>query len=125
MTAPVEGARGVVVLPGVTRLEQLDLEDTLGAEVDFCAEDLDPDEHGEFLTAGAVVALSAMAIKALAVWLSKNRCHNAVVDEEVTVELPDGTRMTRRLRVSSTSASTLPDGVAAALEELARAPREE
>lgn len=111
-----------LIIPGVTRLEQLDLEDALAESVDFREEELPADQHGEFLTATAVVALSALAIKTLAVWLAKNRNRDNHVEEEVTLELPDGTRVTRRIKASSTSASQLPEAVSSALEDLVRTP---
>lgn len=111
-----------ILISGVTRLEQFDLEDALAENVEFRSETLGPDEHGEFLTAAAVVTLAGLAIRAVAVWLAKNRSRGDVVDEELTVELPDGTRITRRIRARSTSSSELPDGVVTALEEVARMP---
>jgi hypothetical protein len=111
-----------VIIPGVTRLEQLDLEDALAESVDFRPEEMGADQHGEFLTAVAVVTLSALAIKALAVWLAKNRSRDNLVEEEVTLELPEGTRMTRRIRAVSASASQLPEAVVSALQDLVRTP---
>ena len=49
------------------------------------AEELAPDQHGEFVIGVAVVALTALAIETLAVWLAKNRSQGNVVEEEVTL----------------------------------------
>lgn len=108
-----------IIIP-VTRIELLDLEETLHGAVERRDEALDPDQQGEFFTAAACVALTALAIKALSVWLAKNRGRDDRIEESIKVELPNGTVVTRTLAVTSTSKSELPESAASALEEIAR-----
>lgn len=113
----------LLLIPGVTPFEQLGLEEALPAGVEFRPEELPPDQHGEFLTATAVVAVSTLAIRAIAAWLAMNRSQDNTIEEEVEVELPSGVRVSRRLTVHSRTASELPAQTASALTELLQAGR--
>src|SRR4051794_23212504 len=98
-----------IIIPGMTKLEQLDLEEALQEEdVEFGEQQLPAGASGEFLTVVAVVTLSALAIKTLAVWLAKNRASDNQIDEWLEIEYPDGTRVRRHIKTSSKKASELP-----------------
>lgn len=108
----------LLLVPGLTPLEQLELEETLKQDVDFRPDELSPDQHGEFLTATAVVAVSTLAIKALAAWLAKSHGRDNTLEEQIEIELPDGTKISHKFAVKSRSASELPAETASALSEL-------
>lgn len=59
--------------------------------------EVDPTEHGEFLTATVVVILTISALKVLASWLSKTRERETLV-YTATVTTSDGRTATREIR---------------------------
>jgi hypothetical protein len=60
--------------------------------------------YGEFVTI-AVIVLAPIAIKALAVWLTKQR-RRAEVFDDVEIEYPNGSRVHRRLHIRMDSSTT-------------------
>ena len=94
-------------VPGLQKLDVMEMSDAFppGA-VTFADETLPGGKHGELATT-AVVVVSALAVKALATWLMKNRTTNRI---RKTVEIVDASGTTRKETIDvDLSSSAAPD----------------
>lgn len=113
MTEPA----GVIRVPGLTRLDQLELGDDLEpGSVKFENQELDGAKHGEPVSI-AIIAVSMVALKVLAAWLLKNS-DRQILEKKVELIGADGkSRRVETIRVDLRS-SQAPK--AAVLKELGR-----
>ena len=95
----------VIRIPELTKLEAHELSEELSDHVRFETQSMTTDRAGEPATLVAVVALSALAIKGISLWLLKRRSEGQV---ETIVELTrsDGSVERRTIRANFSSSDT-------------------
>ena len=90
-----------LVLRDTSQLDRFELEQLAGPGlVEIVEPTVDPNEHGEFLTAAAVIWLSAQGIRVLATWLNKRRSEEKVTVSG-TLRKPDGSEQEITINWSS------------------------
>lgn len=105
-------------LSGLSDLEVLDLEQSLGAGlVQRQARERGKYEAGALEPISATVILTGMAIQALAAWLLKNRKRQRF-RQQVNVEYPDGRKETRDIDIDLSEEEAKENVVKALLQQL-------
>jgi hypothetical protein len=97
MKSPIEAIR----VPGLTRLDKLELEKELAPGSVTFKDELSDAAHGEPLTT-AVVIVSVVAIRALAGWLMKDN-ESGVIEKKVETIDAKGKRRITTLKVNTKS----------------------
>ncbi len=92
-------------VPGMTRLDRLEIGHELGADaVRFEEEALPDGQHGELATT-AIVVVTVLSLKVLASWLIKNRTSNKI---RKTIEIvgADGSRRSETIEIDMRTSTT-------------------
>ncbi|MEM7116336.1 MAG: hypothetical protein AAF614_28130 [Chloroflexota bacterium] len=75
---------------GLNRIEKLELQKNVDTQfVEFYEEPLEGSQYGELMTTAAVVVITVVALKGLAVWLLKTSFRQQIT-KTIEIEFPDG-----------------------------------
>jgi hypothetical protein len=92
-----------IIIPDITRLDQLELSRQLGPDkVRFEAVEESSDQHGELATTVAVVIVTLAALKVLATYLAKKHNRESFA-RTVMLRKPNGEERTETIRYNSAS----------------------